>query len=127
LERFLARSETMPDGQGDDECLLAQHNTPDRRIFAFQATEANVDPSLFERLQLLHRRQLVKADLHRLEAVAETPDDLGQKAVQGRSHEADGEFAVDLTDAPRHRFQVRSLVQQLLRMRMEELSGFSQA
>jgi hypothetical protein len=50
LQIALRSRQAVADGQGHDQRFLAQHDAADRRIFALQAAEADVDAALLERL-----------------------------------------------------------------------------
>lgn len=84
------------------------------------APEADVDAPVLERLDLIHRRHLVQAQLDFAVLGAKAPDDARQHPVQRRADKAHRQRALDLADALRHRFELGCLREQLHRVRIEE-------
>jgi hypothetical protein len=84
------------------------------------APEAHVDHAFLERLDLIHRRHFDERQLDSGMFVAKAANDLWQHAVQRRADETDRQAALDLADAPRHRFELRRLREQLHCVRIEE-------
>ena len=96
-------------------------------MLALDASEADVDAALLQRLELFHRRHLVQGHVDLGVGFPVAADDVGQQAVQRGRDEADGQLAFQLAHTLRHRAQVVRLVEQRLRVRVKERAGLGQA
>ncbi len=109
------------------EPLVAQHCALDRRVVEGNAAEPDIDSALLQRRDLLHRRQLDKAECHLGSRRAIGADHLGQVAIERRADKSDDQACLlYLAEATHHRLHLVHPIEHLNRLLEQQPAGIGQ-